>query len=93
MRLEKEMMVTEPCDLRVPAHKYQHLVEQGLRTLSVLERRALFLRFWQPYAIAEVADDMKLNWEEADKLIDRAVAKVRAVMRKGLDMPKGGRAS
>lgn len=92
MRLEKEMMVTEPCDLKVPAHKYQHLVEQGLRTLSVLERRALYLRYWQPYTIAEIADDMRLSWEEADKLIDRAVAKVRAAMRKGMNMPDGSAA-
>ena len=89
-RLEKELRATGPSDLKVPAHKYQILVERGLKSLSVLERRALSLRFWQPYTIAQVADRMKLSWEEADRLIDIAVFKVRAVIRKHLNNSDGG---
>ena len=88
--MEKELMVVEPCDLKVPAHEYQHLVEQGLKTLSVLERQALHLRFWQILTITEVADRMGLSWEGADHLIDLAVAKVRRVMRRRLEGPGRG---
>lgn len=79
MRAHKEKMVVEPSDTRVRADQYQHLVELGLARLNEIERRAIFLRFWQPYTIAQVADHMNLTWDEADRLIDRGVAKVRAV--------------
>lgn len=79
MRALKEEHVVEPSDIRVRADHYQHLVEKGLARLNDLERRAVFLRFWRPYTIAQVADQMNMSWEEADRLIDRGVAKVRAV--------------
>ncbi len=79
MRAVKEEIVVEPLDIKVPADHYQHLVEVGLARLSDLERRAIFLRFWQPYSIAQVADQLNLTWDEADRLIDRGVAKVRSV--------------
>ena len=93
MRLQKELMVVEPCDLKVPAHKYQHLLELGVKKLSLLERRALLLRFWGTHTITEVADELKITWEEADQLIDTAVAKIRKVMRKKLNMTEGGSAA
>ncbi len=89
-RLKKELWVTGPCDLKVPAHKYQILAERALKSLSALERRALSLRFLQPHTIAQVADRMKLSWEEADRLIDIAVFKVRAVIRECLNNSDGG---
>jgi DNA-directed RNA polymerase specialized sigma24 family protein len=80
MRALKEAQVVEPSDVTVPADQYQYLVEKGLRRLDELERRAIFLRFWQPYTIAQVADQMNMSWDDADRLIDQAVAKIRAVI-------------
>ena len=88
--MAKELMVVEPCDLKVPVHEYQHLVEHGLKALSILERRALHLRFWEILTIAQVADRMGLSWEGADHLIDLAVLKVRRVMRQRLERAGGG---
>ncbi len=79
--MRKEELVVEPSDIKVAAHEYQPLVERGLQTLSEPERRAIFLRFWHACTIAEVADQMTLSWEDADRLIDCAVAKMRAAIK------------
>ena len=79
MRAFKELEVVEPSEVTVGVDQYQHLVEKGLRRLGDEEKRAIYLRFWQPYTIAQVADQMNLSWDEADRLIDQAVAKIRSV--------------
>ena len=80
MRAAKEEQVIDSKDeIAVPIDQYQHLVEKGLARLDEIERKAIYLRFWQPYTIAEVADGMNLSWNEADRLIDGAVGKIRAV--------------
>lgn len=90
MRLGKELMLINPSDLKVPFHEYQHLIGLGVRTLGDLERRVLILRFGQFLTIAEVADRMRITWEEADGLIDQAVEKVHRVMKRHLKSQSGG---
>ena len=80
MRSIKESQVVAPSNLTLPLDRYQHVVEKGLCRLDEIERRAIFLRFWQPFTISQIADLMNLSWDEADRLIDQAVAKIRAVL-------------
>ncbi|MES3038367.1 MAG: sigma factor-like helix-turn-helix DNA-binding protein [Bdellovibrionota bacterium] len=84
MKLLKEKMVVHSCDLKVPVDQYMQLLEIGLAQLSPQERKAIYLRFWEPFSIAEVARRMGLSWDEADLLIDQAVGKLRIQLKKGL---------
>lgn len=76
-RQHKESIVMNPADIRIPADRYQRFVEQALGELTPRERRAIQLRFWETVTIATVASRMGLSWDEADRLIDYAVAKMR----------------
>ena len=64
-------------NLKIEAHYYQHYMELALACLSEKERQAITLRFLKPHTIAQVANYLKMSWEEADRLIDRAVDKMR----------------
>lgn len=87
MRAAKESLVVSDCDLKVPITQYMNWLEFGLRGLTPLEKRALFLRFWEPFTIAQVADRMGLSWEGADQLIDLAVKKIRQSFRSQMGNP------
>lgn len=80
MRALKEEILTSPSAIGVPVDFYQHALEISLKSLSELERRVLYLRFWEPLPIARVADLTGLSWEYADCLIDIAVTKLRKKM-------------
>ncbi len=80
MRALKEEIVTPPSIVAMPADFYQQALEMGLKTLSELERKALFLRFWESLPIAQVADFLGFTWEHTDNLLDQAVTKLRAEM-------------
>lgn len=80
MRALKEEIVTIPSSVAMPADFYQQALDVALKNLSELQRRALFLRFWEPLPIARVADLLGLTWEHTDSLIDGALTKLRAEM-------------
>ncbi len=71
-----------PTDDVLAVDEYQHVIEKALGTLDDLERRVIFLRFWEPYTIAQVADRIGVAWEEADHLIDGAVRKIQREIKK-----------
>lgn len=81
MRALKEELVLSPCDEALGAHEYLHVIEKAMKDLNELERRAFFFRFWEPHTIAQVADKLRLEWEEADRLIDRTILKIQAVIK------------
>ena len=72
-------------NLQIEAHYYQHYMELALLCLSERERQAINLRFINPHTIAQVANYMKMSWEEADQLIDKAVAKMRERLQRAVD--------
>lgn len=80
MRALKEEFESFPSVVAMPADFYQQAQEMALKNLSELERKALFLRFWEPLPIARVADLLGFTWEHTDNLIDEAVAKLRSEM-------------
>lgn len=80
MRALKEELVSAPSLVAMPADFYQQAQEMALKNLNELERKALFLRFWEPLPIARVADLLGFTWEYTDDLIDRAVTKLRNEM-------------
>lgn len=82
MRALKEEVILLPTDDVLCVDEYQHVIEKALGTLNEQERRVIFLRFWEPYTIAQVADRIGVAWEEADGLIDSAVRKIQREIRK-----------
>ena len=82
MRALKEEVVLLPPEDTLGVAEYQHVLEKSLCALNEQERRAIFLRFWEPYTIAQVADQIGIAWEEADFLIDSAVRKIQKEIRK-----------
>jgi DNA-directed RNA polymerase specialized sigma24 family protein len=69
--------VLSKSNLKIEAHYYQHYMELALNCLSEKERQAITLRFLNPHTIAQVANYLKMSWDEADRLIDHAVEKMR----------------
>ncbi len=88
MRAIKEAIVVHQSDLKVPADQYIPLLELGIRGLTPTEKRAIFLRFWEPYTIAQVADQLCISWNQADRLIDGAVEKIRETFRRHVESAK-----
>ena len=83
--LKEEMVIDSTDECSVEIQNYRQLLEAGLRRLNSNERKAIFLRFWGPYTIAQVATELRMSWEAADKLIDRAVEKLRDEFRQHKD--------
>ena len=80
MRALKEEIVTSPSNLAMPVDFYHQAIEAGLKNLNELERKAIFLRFWECLPIARIADLIGLSWEHTDRVIDAAVEKLRNEM-------------
>jgi DNA-directed RNA polymerase specialized sigma24 family protein len=75
-------MVLVPTEDTLAANEYQHVIEKALKALNEIERRVIFLRFWEPNTIAQVADRLGIAWHEADILIDGAVKKIQKEIKK-----------
>lgn len=45
--------------------------------LSPIELKAIFMRFWGPCTIAQVASELRLSWDDTDRLIDRTLARLK----------------
>ena len=78
MRTLKEEVVIEdakPCSVEL--QNYQQILEDELKKLNHVERKAIYLRFWVPCSIAQIAAELHVTWDVADRIIDHAVAKMR----------------
>ena len=75
----KAIRTAKVTSIAVPVDQYQHLVEKGLGRLNEIERRAIFLRFWYPNSIKQVAAQMHMSLDGTERLIERAVKKIQAV--------------
>lgn len=82
MRALKEDLVLIPTEDVLAANEYQHVIEKSLGALNEIERKVIFLRFWEPNTIAQVADRLGIAWHEADILIDGAVKKIQKEIKK-----------
>jgi RNA polymerase sigma factor (sigma-70 family) len=45
--------------------------------LSPRELKAIFLRFWGPCSIEEIARDLQVSWDMADQILNRALERLR----------------
>ena len=79
--LKEELAIDSNDECSVDFQNYPQLLADGLDQLDEFERKAIFLRFWQPYTIAQVAAELRMSWEASDKLIDRALGKLRESFR------------
>ena len=78
MRALKEELVVEdakPCS--VESQNYQQILEDELKKLNHVERKAIYMRFWVPCSIAQIATELHVTWDAADQIIDHAVEKMR----------------
>lgn len=60
-----------------PTKRRLKILSHGLQVLTQSERKALYMRYWGPCSIAQVAVELRVSWDEADKLIDGAIEKLR----------------
>lgn len=45
--------------------------------LSPRELKAIFLRFWGPCSIEEIARELQVSWDTADQILNRALERLR----------------
>lgn len=89
MRALKEEIIihdTEPCS--VEFQNYLQVLDRELPNLNHQERKAIYMRFWVPSTIAQVATELKVSWDAADRIIDQAVLKLRNAFRQQANMNK-----
>ena len=48
-----------------------------VQKLPLNQKKALIMRFWCNYSISDVSKKMRLNWEEADQLIENGLKALR----------------
>jgi DNA-directed RNA polymerase specialized sigma24 family protein len=63
-------------------------LRQHMTGLSPVELKAVFLRFWGPCSIEEIARELKTSWDVADRIIDRALSRLRATCKSDLQFRK-----
>ncbi|MBX3022780.1 MAG: hypothetical protein KF799_13990 [Bdellovibrionales bacterium] len=55
----------------------------ALSELSPEAQRALYLRFWENDLIEEIAEDLQITWDEADRLIEMALKQMKMRLSEG----------
>jgi DNA-directed RNA polymerase specialized sigma24 family protein len=56
----------------------------ALDHLSQLHRKVIYLRFWNDKSIAEIATDLRINWDLADSLITEALKILKTYLKGNL---------
>jgi DNA-directed RNA polymerase sigma subunit (sigma70/sigma32) len=79
--LKEELVISDSKECSVEFQNYQQLLEDGLKNLDATERKVIFLRFWGPYTIGQIATELRMSWDSTDKLIDQAIRKLRESFR------------
>lgn len=79
--LKEELVINDLAPCSVEFQHYLQILEDELQKLNQQERKAIYLRFWVPCTIAQVATELRVSWEAADSIIDKAVCKLREGIR------------
>ena len=64
-------------------NNYEVLHKHLLR-LTWRQQLAIQLRFWEEYSIFQVATTMDISWDQADSLIETAIATLKSGLAKSL---------
>ena len=75
--LKEELVIEDKKTCAVEFQNYQQILEDELKKLNQVERKAIYMRFWVPCSIAQIATELHVTWDAADRIIDHAVAKIR----------------
>ena len=67
----------------------KELLRKAMEMIGDNQATALILRYWKNYYIEEVAQEMKLSWAQANKLIEQAQDEIKKILLKYKDF-KGG---
>lgn len=55
-----------------------HVIARSLmKQLPPKQRKAVVLRFWHNYSIFEIAKSLRVTWVEADKILSKALVKMK----------------
>lgn len=68
------------CDSNIsdnPTFTYEQILIEGLQELNAVERKAIFLRFWVPCSIEQIATELKVSWDSADQIINGSINKLK----------------
>ena len=60
------------------------VLHKHLLLLTWRQQLAIQLRFWEDYSIFQVANTMNISWNEADSLIETAIATLKSGLAKSL---------
>lgn len=82
MRALTEELSASSFKEKLKCSKNESQLLKALKALDEKERSAIYLRFWVPCSIEEVAKQMHISWPQADALIERALQKLRNHFRK-----------
>jgi len=52
-------------------------VRNYLADLSPIELKAIFMRFWGPCSVAQIAAELNLSWSAADRVVEQSVVRLR----------------
>gem|GEM_PF-5968216 len=55
-------------------------LKQALSGLPQKTQRLIYLRFWESMTIEEIADEMRVTWDEADHALTEALTNLRESM-------------
>ena len=68
----------------------KELLRLAMEMIQGDQADALILRYWKNYEISEIAQQMKISWGDANRLINTAQREIKKIL---LDSPefKGGR--
>lgn len=79
------MFLHEELPLALSATRETSL-SKALTTLDEKERKAIFLRFWNPSSIQEISKILKMSWSDTDRLIETTLRKLK---QKIMELEKG----
>ena len=75
--LYEEILLSYYLSSSLDQRSYSKILEYELKNLNSIERKAIYLRFWVPCSIAEIAAELKLSWDSADNILETAITKIR----------------
>lgn len=77
MRALTEEIVLSSNKTVTKCSKLESQLLKSLQALTEKERSAIFLRFWVPCSIQEIARNMRMSWSQADLLLESTLKKLR----------------
>ena len=53
-------------------------VRELVASLPPVEFKVVFLRFWGVFSVADIAEELRIDWDSADRILARALGRLKA---------------